>query len=162
MQVLFSPDGRWLLSASFDKAVKLWDGVNGTFVATFRGHVGPVYQVSQESTGPLWPRAGGAQGTHCGGHPPPTALHSSSRPRPRPTPPPAPSLRLAQVAWSSDSRLFVSGSRDSTLKLWSVRTRKLLVDLPGHADEVYSVDWSPDGATIASGGKDRLLKLWRQ
>lgn len=26
-------------------AVKLWDGVKGTFVATFRGHVGPVYQV---------------------------------------------------------------------------------------------------------------------
>lgn len=44
-QVQFSPDGRWLVSASFDKAIKLWDGVKGTFVATFRGHVGPVYQV---------------------------------------------------------------------------------------------------------------------
>lgn len=69
---------------------------------------------------------------------------------------------LAQVAWSADSRLFVSGSRDSTLKLWSVRTRKLVVDLPGHADEVFAVDWSPDGSTVASGGKDRVLKLWRQ
>ena len=65
MQVQFSPDGRWLVSASFDKAIKLWDGVKGTFVATFRGHVGPVYQ----------------------------------------------------VAWSADSRLFVSGSKDSTLKV---------------------------------------------
>ena len=65
MQVQFSPDGRWLVSASFDKAIKLWDGVKGTFVATLRGHVGPVYQ----------------------------------------------------VAWSADSRLFVSGSKDSTLKV---------------------------------------------
>ena len=65
MQVQFSPDGRWLVSASFDKAIKLWDGLKGTFVATFRGHVGPVYQ----------------------------------------------------VAWSADSRLFVSGSKDSTLKV---------------------------------------------
>ena len=64
-QVQFSPDGRWLVSASFDKAIKLWDGLKGTFVATFRGHVGPVYQ----------------------------------------------------VAWSADSRLFVSGSKDSTLKV---------------------------------------------
>ena len=64
-QVQFSPDGRWIVSASFDKALKLWDGLKGTFVATFRGHVGPVYQ----------------------------------------------------VAWSSDSRLFVSGSKDSTLKV---------------------------------------------
>lgn len=44
-QVCFSPDGRWVLSASFDKSVKLWDGVKGAFVATFRAHVGPVYQV---------------------------------------------------------------------------------------------------------------------
>ena len=61
----FSPDGRYIASASFDKSVKLWDGVKGTFIATLRAHVGPVYQVS----------------------------------------------------WSSDSRLLVSGSKDSTLKV---------------------------------------------
>jgi ribosome assembly protein 4 len=44
-QVTFSPDGRWVLSASFDKSIKLWDGLKGTFVATFRNHVGPVFQV---------------------------------------------------------------------------------------------------------------------
>lgn len=44
-QVAFSPDGRWLLSASFDKSIKLWDGLKGTFLATMRAHVGPVYQV---------------------------------------------------------------------------------------------------------------------
>lgn len=33
------------VDACFAAAVKLWDGVKGTFVATFRGHVGPVYQV---------------------------------------------------------------------------------------------------------------------
>lgn len=32
--------------------------------------------------------------------------------------------------------MFVSGSKDSTLKVWDLRTRKLKVDLPGHADEV--------------------------
>lgn len=67
-----------------------------------------------------------------------------------------------QVAWSADSRLAVSGSKDSTLKLWDMRTKKLLVDLPGHADEVFTVDWSPNGERVASGGKDRILKLWRQ
>ena len=41
-----------------------------------------------------------------------------------------------QVAWSADSRLLVSGSSDSTLKVWDVKTAKLSVDLPGHADEV--------------------------
>ena len=43
----------------------------------------------------------------------------------------------SQVAWSADSRLFCSGSKDSTLKVWDVRSKKLLMDLPGHADEVF-------------------------
>ena len=58
-------------------------------------------------------------------------------------------------------RLILSGSKDSTLKVWSVRTGKIAVDLPGHADEVYAVDWAPTGTFAGSGGKDRMLKLWR-
>ncbi len=53
-------------------------------------------------------------------------------------------------------------SVDPVLQVWDVHTRKLRLDLPGHADEVYTVDWSPDGASVASGGKDKVLKLWRQ
>lgn len=47
------------------------------------------------------------------------------------------------------------------LQVWDVRTKKMKLDLPGHADEVFAVDWSPDGAMVASGGKDRVLKLWK-
>ena len=46
--VYFSPDGQWVASASFDKSVKLWNGTTGEFVAAFRGHVGPVYQIRFE------------------------------------------------------------------------------------------------------------------
>jgi ribosome assembly protein 4 len=38
--------------------------------------------------------------------------------------------------------MILSGSKDSTLKVWDIRNRKLKTDLPGHADEVYAVDWS--------------------
>ena len=44
--VMFSPDGKYFASASFDKAVKLWNGDTGDFVCTFRGHVGAVYQIA--------------------------------------------------------------------------------------------------------------------
>ncbi|KAJ2074684.1 hypothetical protein GGI16_008657, partial [Coemansia sp. S142-1] len=66
-----------------------------------------------------------------------------------------------QVCWSSDSRMLLSASKDSTLKIWDLRTKKLKLELPGHADEVFTVDWSPGGDRVASGGKDRELKLWK-
>lgn len=47
--------------------------------------------------------------------------------------------RVYQISWSSDNRLLVSGSADSTLKVWDVLQKKLHFDLPGHADEVINV-----------------------
>lgn len=66
---------------------------------------------------------------------------------------------MYQVSWSADSRLLVSGSADSTLKVWDMGTKKLMLDLPGHADQVFAVDWSPDGEKVVSGGKDKVLKM---
>lgn len=43
--------------------------------------------------------------------------------------------------------------------MWSVQTKKLAQELPGHADEVFAVDWAPDGSRVASGGKDKIIKL---
>ena len=40
-----------------------------------------------------------------------------------------------------------------------MKSRKLQLDLPGHADEVFAVDWSPDGERVVSGGKDKLLRM---
>jgi WD40 repeat protein len=40
--VAFSPDGRRLASASWDRTVKLWDTRTGQEVLSLRGHPGPV------------------------------------------------------------------------------------------------------------------------
>ena len=53
-------------------------------------------------------------------------------------------LSVYQVAWSADSQFLVSCSKDSTIKLWSVKnTKKALHTLPGHEDEVraFIIDW---------------------
>lgn len=68
--------------------------------------------------------------------------------------------RVNSVAFSPDGQLVASGSDEHSIRLWDVRTGKLLRTLTGHADRVYSVVFSPDGQLLASGSKDTTVKLW--
>ncbi len=63
------------------------------------------------------------------------------------------------VAFSPDGRTIVSGSWDTTLKLWSLDGRELQ-SFKGHQDTVRSVAFSPDGRTIVSGSDDKTLNVW--
>ena len=66
------------------------------------------------------------------------------------------------ACWSPDSRFLVSASKDTTLKVWEMKGRRLKEDLPGHLDEVFAVDWSfGGGGKVASGGKDKAVRIWR-
>lgn len=65
------------------------------------------------------------------------------------------------VSFSPDGRHIISGSHDSTLRLWDASTGKP-VGLPfqGHTDFVYSVAFSPDGRRVVSGSADYTLRIW--
>ncbi|MDD5058981.1 MAG: caspase family protein [Sideroxydans sp.] len=67
---------------------------------------------------------------------------------------------VASVALSPDGRTLVSGSGDSTLKLWDVASGREIRTLYGHERGVQSVAFSPDGRTVVSGSIDETLKLW--
>jgi WD40 repeat protein len=64
------------------------------------------------------------------------------------------------VAFSPDGKYLVSGSRDKTVKLWSVESQKEVSTLRAHSDYVTSVTFSPDGKYLASGSIDKTVKLW--
>ncbi|KAL2752413.1 hypothetical protein ACRALDRAFT_2022322 [Sodiomyces alcalophilus JCM 7366] len=63
-----------------------------------------------------------------------------------------------------DSRYLVSGSRDRTIRIWSMKTRRLLrPPLKGHSGSVLSLqfDADPEEDLIVSGSSDSNVIIWR-
>jgi len=64
------------------------------------------------------------------------------------------------VCFSPDNRYALSGSCDSTIKLWDIQNGNLLKSFTGHTGFVTSVCFSPDGQSVLSGSFDSTLRLW--
>ncbi|CAI0438904.1 unnamed protein product [Linum tenue] len=55
---------------------------------------------------------------------------------------------------------FCSCSDDTTVKVWDFASCQEERSLTGHGWDVKSVDWHPTKSLLVSGGKDNLVKLW--
>ena len=64
------------------------------------------------------------------------------------------------VAFSPDSRLALSGSKDKTARVWDLQTGQVLQRLAGHTAYLYAVAFSPDGALVLTTSADNTARLW--
>jgi WD40 repeat protein/uncharacterized caspase-like protein len=68
--------------------------------------------------------------------------------------------RITSLAFSQDSRLLASASKDATIQLTDVQTGRKTHTLMGHTLAVMSVAFSRDNHFIASGSEDTTVRLW--
>ena len=55
---------------------------------------------------------------------------------------------------------ILTGSFDTTAKLWDTNSGKLLSTYAGHKNEVVTVAFDPHKSLCATGSMDQTAKLW--
>ena len=147
-----SPDGTWIVSASMDRTLKIWDAASGAERATLTGHAGWVSGCAVSPDGTwivsagafddhtlkVWDAASGAERATLTGH--------------------AGSVNGCAV--SPDGTWIVSASDDQTVKVWDVASGSERATFSGHTSLVFGCAVSPDGSWIVSASHDGTLKVW--
>ncbi|MYF54797.1 sigma-70 family RNA polymerase sigma factor, partial [Candidatus Poribacteria bacterium] len=62
--------------------------------------------------------------------------------------------------FSPDNRVLVAGLNSNRIELWDTNTGEKLTTLEGHTATVHTLVFSPDGKTLVSTGNDGTILLW--
>lgn len=64
------------------------------------------------------------------------------------------------ISSSPDSRFWITGSDDCSLRLWDMQDERCLVVLEGHSSPIRNTCFLPNMAMVASSGNDGTVRLW--
>jgi WD40 repeat protein len=151
--VAFSPDGRRLVTASWDRTLRFWDPQTGAPTGSeLTGHTDAINAVAVSPDGSLIASGGWDRTVRLWDA-------RSGKPRGRP-------INVKQVvrtlAFSPDGTLLATGTNDYNTWLWRVDDGRLFRGpLTGHQEEVEDVAFSPDGKQVATASWDDTARLWR-
>lgn len=147
--VVFSSDGRRLISGSWDKTARLWDVKSGRELTCFLGHEEGIESVafspddrrivsaSNDKTVRVWDVESGRELLCLRGH----------------------ENCVTSVSFCPDGHLIASGSWDETVRVWDAVSGKELTCLRGHEFMITSITFLHDGRRIITAGGSTIY-MW--
>jgi WD40 repeat protein len=172
-KVLFTPDGKQVVTVSDDKTVRLWDVSSGQTVRVLRPPIGPgkegkLYAAALSPDGGLLAVSG--SGWNDGRKPIYlVALPTGRLSRNLQVVPTGGriertleghKLEVFALAFSPDGKWLASGSGDKTVRIWNVGNGDCVQTLEGHKARLADVAFSPDGQHLASAASDGSVRIW--
>src|SRR5262245_42490879 len=148
----FSPDGKLLASAGYDRTIKLWDTATGKEVRTLKDHSDTIYGLSFSPDGKLlasaaadralkvWDVASGKRLYTLGDN----------------------TDWVYAVAWSPDGKHLAAGGVDRSIRVWEATAEagQLVRSVFAHEAPITRLAYSADGKTLYSAGEQGIVKSW--
>ena len=144
---MYSPDGRQIVTASWDRTAIVWDAESGQKIRTLVGHTDVVHSAtfspdglrivtaSRDKTAIVWDAESGQRIRGSAGH----------------------TGAVLSASHSPDRRRIVTSSDDKTAIIWDAESGERIRVLAGQGGAVDSATFSPDGRRIVTASGDFFL-----
>ncbi len=150
----FSPDGKYLVSGSFQE-VSIWDVQTGMLRHKLEGFDHNVVAVTFSNDGKMFATAGGAPTEEgeikvfeVGSWKQICQMQNAH------------SDTVYGLCFSPDGKNIATASADKFVKVFEIPSGKFVKSFEGHTHQVLDVGWSFDGKRLASAGADETVKIW--